>query len=217
MRKYLLVLLCFPALAFGTYNNNGPEQRQDQDQTQSQQQDQAQTQDQQQQQQQTVTATGGDGGSASNDGNNTEINSRTENNSSNVVLVPNNNTESCIRVWGIAFGKNGETGALGIPWRSSRCDYEQAADDAFAAGERELGWFWKCQNKSLYKTFRLDGMSKDEAKVQCHQKAVGHITAMHTIDELRSRIDILLEERGHDRERCNKEKDAITKGCYGQK
>lgn len=150
-----------------------------------------------------------------------------ENNSSNVVLVPNNNTESCVRVFGLAFGKNGESGALGVPWRSKACDYEQAADDAFAAGERELGWFWKCQNKSLYKTFQLDGMSKDEAKHECHRKAVGVTDAYATIDKLKSDLEFLQEERQIERqqyqeskqrlnESCNESKDRILDACKGK-
>jgi len=68
-----------------------------------------------------------------------------------IVLVPNNNTESCLRVFGIMFSNQQGGGGLGIPWRSKKCDYEQAADDAFAQGEQKLGWYWKCQNPNLYK------------------------------------------------------------------
>ena len=133
-----------------------------------------------------------------------------ENNSSNVVLVPNNNTESCVRVWGIAFGRDADSAALGIPWRSKACDYEQAADDAFAAGARELGWFWKCQNQSLAKGFKQDGMSMDEARNECHRKAVGDINAHETIDQLKRTIDFLQQERVIDRENCEESKQRIT-------
>lgn len=133
-----------------------------------------------------------------------------ENNSSNVVLVPNNNTESCVRVFGLAFGKNGESGAIGFPWRSKACDYEQAADDAFAAGERELGWFWKCQNKSLAKVFRLDGMGWDEAKHQCHLKAVGTVDAYATIDKLKSDLAFIQNERRIEQEQCKESVDRCT-------
>lgn len=137
--------------------------------------------------------------------------SNVENNSSTVVLVPNNNTESCVRVFGLAFGKDGSSGALGVPWRSAACDFEQAADDAFAAGERELGWFWKCKNKNLYKGFRLDGMSKDEAMHQCHVKAVGYVTAMKTIDELRSQLEFVENEREIERAKCRESTNRISK------
>lgn len=137
-----------------------------------------------------------------------------ENNSSNIVLVPNNNTESCIRVWGIAWGESGKSGALGVPWRSKACDLEQAADDAFAAGERELGWFWKCQSKNLYKVFMRDGIHKDEAKYLCHQKAVGEISNQQTITRLRKDLDFLQLEREIDREKCNQSKDRIADACF---
>ena len=178
-----------------------------------------------------ATASTGDS-SASNEGNSLVAEGDSvENNSSNVVLVPNNNTESCVRVFGLAFGKNGESAAIGWPWRSRACDFEQAADDAFAAGERDLGWFWKCQNKNVARPFRLDGMSWDEAKHECHKKAVGAGDAYAVIDELRSKLEILEEDRQAkadevqrlngvlttERNDCKKQKDAITKGCFGGK
>ena len=175
----------------------------------------SQTQGQEQGQDQ--TATGGQA-SASNDGVTVGGDtSNVENNSSNIVLVPNNNTENCLRVFGFGFGKDGTSGGFGIPWRSKACDYEQAADDAFAAGERELGWFWKCQNKSLYKVFKLEGMSDDEAKNHCHQKAVGVIDAYATIDQLKRTIDFITSEREIEREKCSESKDRIVAGCYDGK
>lgn len=153
-----------------------------------------------------ASATGGEAAAISgstNEGNDNSNTINTENNSSNVVMVPNNNTESCVRVWGLAFGRNGESGALGIPWRSAKCDYEQAADDAFAAGEREWGWFWKCQNKNLAKSFKLDGDSWDEAMHRCHTKAVGHVTAFRQIDELREHIATLESQIAQHNDRMN--------------
>lgn len=166
------------------------------------------------------------GGSSSNEGNTIDASdhSSVENNSSNIVLVPNNNTEKCLRVWGVAWGKNGESGALGIPWRSAKCDFEQAADDAFAAGERESGWFWKCQNKNLYKRFKAKGESAESASQDCLDSMVGNITAMRTITTLteqletsedlrkieRSRHEQLTEELG---ELCEESKDRIFAAC----
>lgn len=141
---------------------------------------------------------------------------RVENNSSNVVLVPNNNTESCIRVWGFAWGENGTSGALGVPWRSKACDYEQAADDAFAAGERELGWYWKCHNKTLYKPFLSRGKdtTRDEENVAaisaCHARAVGEITKNDTIANLRNQLEFLQNEQAIEREKCKESKDRIN-------
>lgn len=70
-----------------------------------------------------------------------------------IVMVPNNNTEQCLRVIGIMFSNSSGGGGIGYPYRSRKCDYEAAADDAFAQGNVELGWYWKCQNKNLYKKF----------------------------------------------------------------
>lgn len=161
-----------------------------------------------------VDATGGDA-TASNDGNTLETGEITvegdsvENNSSNVVLVPNNNTESCVRVFGLAFGRNGESGALGVPWRSKACDYEQAADDAFAAGERELGWFWKCHNKSLAKPFKGKDESWESAIQDCHAKAVGEVTNMRTIESLKSELEFIENERKIARQKCSESKQRI--------
>jgi hypothetical protein len=166
------------------------------------------------------------GGSSSNEGNNIDASdhSSVENNSSNVVLVPNNNTEKCLRVWGIAWGKNGESGALGIPWRSARCDFEQAADDAFAAGERETGWFWKCQNKSLYKQFKDKDETAGQAKEQCVEKMLGNLIALRTIDTLREQLTTSEDLRKIERDRherlteqlngqCNEAKGRIAEAC----
>lgn len=70
-----------------------------------------------------------------------------------VTFVPNNNTENCLRVIGLSFANSSGGGGLGWPYRSKKCDYEQAADDAFAQGQFKIGWYWKCQNKNLYKRF----------------------------------------------------------------
>jgi hypothetical protein len=188
------------------------------DQTQDQEQDQGQNQLQDQDQDQSQTATGGSS-SSSNEGIDIDAseNNKIENNSSNTVLVPNNNTESCLRVFGIAWGKGGESGALGVPWRSAKCDFEQAADDAFAAGERELGWFWKCKNKNLYKGFKLDGMSKDEAMHQCHLKAVGEINNIKTIDTLREQLTMVDNERLIERNKAKESMERLTLACNESK
>ena len=151
--------------------------------------------------------------SATNEGNALSVNSSYESGPADLVLVPNNNTENCLRVFGFSFGNREGSGMLGVPFRSKSCDYEQAADDAFAAGERELGWFWKCQNKSLYKTFQLDGMSKDEAKDLCHRKAVGEIGNVQTIEALKGDLVFLQREREIERENCEASKDRIGQAC----
>ena len=154
--------------------------------------------------------------SATNEGNALSVNSSYESGPADLVLVPNNNTENCLRVFGFSFGNREGSGMLGVPFRSKSCDYEQAADDAFAAGERELGWFWKCQNKSLYKTFQLDGMSKDEAKDLCHRKAVGEIGKIQTIEALKDDLAFLQREREIEREKCEASKDRIVGACFNK-
>lgn len=162
---------------------------------------------------------GGEGGasSAANEGNNTEINSSTENNSSNTVLVPNNNTENCLRVFGIAWGKNGESGALGLPWRSKKCDFEQAADDAFAAGERESGWFWKCQNSNLYKQFKKKNVSTEMAQESCLAKMVGEVRAMQRIETLTTQLTEINTLRENELTQYRESRERLTEACNDSK
>jgi hypothetical protein len=142
---------------------------------------------------------------------------RIENNSSNVVLVPNNNTENCLRVFGVAWGKSGESGALGVPWRSKKCDYEQAADDAFAAGERETGWFWKCQNSNLYKAFKSKGESNESAQNDCHARMVGEANNLRTINTLKEQLTTVNSERETDRKLAREAQERITEACNESK
>ena len=84
-----------------------------------------------------------------------------------IVLVPNNNTENCLRVIGLSFANTSGGGGLGIPYRSRKCDLEQSADDAFAQGNLQLGWFFKCQNKNVYKTFARSKARKNQMIDAC--------------------------------------------------
>jgi len=194
-------LLLLPWAAQLTHASERTKQYQDQDQAQGQDQSQIQGQDQ------SASAFVTDSSEVT-----TEMN--TENSSSNVVLVPNNNTEPCLRIFGLSFSSNGSAGGIGIPWRSKKCDYEQAADDAFAGGERELGWFWKCQNPNLYKSFKDKGEEADVAQGKCWNKMVGSVTNLNTIEDLRGRVEFLLTERTIDRAKCEESKDRIVEGCY---
>jgi hypothetical protein len=231
-----LVWISIPAFATGNgHNDNNDEQIQNQAQHQGQAQGQYQTAES------TATAdassysegssssSSSEGGSASaeggsssasNEGNALTVEgdtSNVENNSSNIVLVPNNNTEKCLRVWGIAWGRDGTSGALGVPWRSAACDFEQAADDAFAAGERELGWFWKCQNKNLYKQFKGKGESKESAKTDCLDEMVGGVTAIRTINTLTEKLTLSEELRTIERNRNTEAETRITEMCNESK
>lgn len=162
-------------------------------------------------------AEGGQGGASSAVNEGIEVDasdqSRIENNSSNVVLVPNNNTESCLRVWGLGWGNASGSGGIGIPVRSKKCDYEQAADDAFAAGERDLGWFWKCENANLYKSFKDRGESKESAKIDCFDKMVGGVRATETISTMTKMIESLMEESRRQQKIYKEQSDLISQSC----
>lgn len=90
-----------------------------------------------------------------------------ESNNTNVVLVPNNNTENCLRVWGLSWGNSSGAGGIGVPQRSAACDYEQAADDAAALGNHKMAWYWRCHKKNIYKPFRKGNRTAPEAIRAC--------------------------------------------------
>jgi len=201
--------------------NNGDDQDQTQGQDQGQHQGQAQGQGQGQGQAQQVNVNiGGEGagslvsqGATTMDAGDTTVdmsdNSRVENNSSNIVMVPNNNTENCLRVWGLAFGKNGESAAFGLPFRSKKCDYEQAADDAFAQGEREIGWFWKCENTNLSKSFK----DHDDPSAACLARMIGSITATRLIATQKQTIKDYEQREQELKQACNDSKNRMMEAC----
>lgn len=229
--KYLAIFLLFmPAIVFATSTKPAQQQHQNQDQ------------DQHQSQEQTATGgnatinigTNGDGGvgqqsssqgalssNASNDGVTVGGDtSNVENNSSNVVLVPNNNTESCLRVFGFGWGKDGSSGGFGVPWRSKACDFEQAADDAFAGGERDLGWFWKCQNKNLYKQFKGKDESVESAIDDCHTRMLATTSTDEVVRKLEQRLnaaDNQLDLMRRHKEVCDNSLERCTDKVYGEK
>ena len=166
----------------------------------------------------TATAEGGQGGiggtggdaSATNEGIDIDASdqSRVENKSSNIVLVPNNNTESCLRIWGLSWGNSSGAGGLGYPHRSAACDFEQAGDDAAAIGDHQMAWYWRCHKRNIWKTFKGKGGNKDQAIQACHAKMVTFIdagTMADRIRELEADRQMLLREREFDRERCEQQ------------
>ena len=153
-------------------------------------------------------------GSTTLEGGDTTFNST--NKSSNVVLVPNNNTENCLRIWGISFGNSSASGGIGYPHRSAACDYEQAADDAAAVGDQNLAWYWRCHKRNIRKPFKGKGVSSAQATEACHAKMtqfmdVGTLAMRNS--ELERRVQILLDEREFDSDRCEESKDRIMAGC----
>lgn len=188
------------------------------DQDQGQEQDQHQGQEQGQEQSTAVTVeNAAAGGSAINDGNELSVNTVYEAQAPDVVLIPNNNTERCLRVWGLSFSNQSGGGGIGVPWRSKQCDYEAAADDAFAQGERELGWFWKCQNKSLYNSFKEKGESTEQAQRDCHSRMVGQVNKTTTIETLKTQLTEVLEQRDHELREYESSKSRITEMCNESK
>lgn len=158
-------------------------------------------------------------GSAVNEGNEQNISVSHEARAPDVVMVTNNNTERCLRVWGLSFVNQNGGGGLGVPYRSKECDLEAAADDAAAHGLLELAWTFKCKQKSLQRAFggqdwRKTGEGKclRAARESLREKLTVH-EQEQTIGVLRDRLAILQNERIVDREDCERSKDRIIEGC----
>jgi hypothetical protein len=159
-----------------------------------------------------TTLNGGDTSIDTNvDAGDTTFNS--ENNSTNVVLVPNNNTESCLRVWGLSFGNSNGAGGIGYPHRSAACDYEQAADDAAALGNHSMAWYWRCHKKNVYKPFNRPDITKAQAIEACHTKMVQFLdmgTMQQRINTLEEQKRTLLDLREHEQEVCDERVERCT-------
>lgn len=206
-------------------------QGQEQDQHQGQEQDQGQEQGQHQSNANDVSIeNAAAGGSAVNEGNeqNIDISSNYEGGPADLVLVPNNNTEGCLRVFGFSFGNTEGSGMFGVPWRSAQCDYGHMAAAADAQGNQELGWFWRCQMKSAYKVFREKGEDKDVAISQCHDRMIGAVGMVRTIETLTEQLTASEELREIERDRherlteelntlCEESKDRMMTACVSGK
>lgn len=126
-----------------------------------------------------ASATGGTS-SASNEGvsvHSGDTNFNSESTNTNVVLVPNNNTANCMRVFGLSFGNGDGAGGLGYPHRDRACDFEQAADDAAAIGNHKIAWWWRCHKKNLLKTFKTRDMTDEQAQLACWNSMVQMLEA----------------------------------------
>ena len=220
MRTVLLIgALLFAGIAFATGGGNDDDQNQDQSQTQEQ--DQYQGQEMQQQQTLNIESAAA-GGKAVNEGNeqNVAFNSVAEARAPDIVMVPNNNTEKCLRIFGLSISTQDGAAGIGFPWRSAPCDFEQAADDAFAGGERDLGWFWKCQNKNLYKRFRSKGESDESAITDCQERMMQGVSQASMIARLQrdlAELNLLreeeLEQYRQSRQRCQDLTAKLEENC----
>lgn len=218
MKIATIISICLlSGVAFAT----GDDDDRDPSQNQAQEQDQYQKQFQGQEQMVTVESAAA-GGQAINEGNDQSVqfNSVSEARAPDILLVPNNNTEKCLRVFGFSFSTQDGGGGIGFPWRSAACDFEQAADDAFAAGERDLGWFWKCQSKNLYKPFRSKGESKESAMTDCQDRMMQGVSQVQVIAMLRDNLAEMnllrereLEQYRQSRRRCEDTTAKLEENC----
>jgi len=151
---------------------------------------------------------------SSNEGNELSVNSTYESGPGDLVLVPNNNTENCLRVFGFAFGNDQASGMLGLPWRSKNCDFKGLAADAAAYGDHDTAWYWRCHMKSAYKTFKDRGETKEVAIEQCHAKMVGGVSNLKKIENLQEGVKTLLNENIIERKKCDESKNRIMESCY---
>jgi hypothetical protein len=157
------------------------------------------------------------GGSASNEGNSLSVESNYEGGPADLVLIPNNNTESCLRVFGFSFGNKDGSGMFGFPWRSKACDYKAFAADADAQGNLELGWFWRCHMKSAYKVFKDKGESDEAAIGQCHDQMVGRVELLTRVEQLEDELEFERNERRIERENANASRQRIENACEQSK
>lgn len=155
------------------------------------------------------------GGQAINEGNEQKIefNSNYKSQAPDIFMVPNNNTEKCLRIFGLSFSTEGGGGGIGFPWRSAPCDFEQAADDAFAGGERDLGWFWKCQSKNLYKTFRAKGESKESAIGDCQTRMMAGVSQAQMITKLQGDLNEVNRLRDSELIQYRESRDRMQRAC----
>lgn len=185
----------------------------------NQDQDQGQSQDQSQDQRTTVSIeNGAAAASAVNEGNslgvetNFNMSSNVAAQAPDVVLIPNNNTERCLRVWGLSFSNTNGGGGLGIPFRSKECDLEAAADDAFSQGNTDLGWMLKCKQKSMKKAFGGKNW-KTSGEAACFSQAMegtGQVTRIHTLEQ---QLTEVLTQRDHELRQYEASKQRITEMC----
>lgn len=215
---FAIAWVCVPAFATGSYDY-------DDDMTVEQEQNQGQGQEQYQDQTTDVNLANdisienaAAGGSAINEGNaqSVEFNSNYQAQAPDVVLIPNNNTERCLRVWGLSFSNQSGGGGLGLPMRSKECDLEAAADDAFAQGNLDLGWMMKCKMKSMKKAFGGRQWKSDGERL-CFVNAMDGVSQTKTIRTLTETLKTVSTEREIERTLAKESRERITQMCNESK
>lgn len=149
---------------------------------------------------------------ANNEGNSLSLESTYESGPADLVLVPNNNTESCLRVFGFSGGNREGSAMFGVPFRSHACDFDKAADAAAAVGDHETAWFWRCHKKALWKTYAIGERKgrKQRAVAACTADMAGEAAKNARLLEQDRRIQRLIDEREHDRRECAESKQRIA-------
>lgn len=87
---------------------------------------------------------------------NVQVTSRIPKQIPGTVLYMNNNTESCVRVFGLSFANDQASSMLGVPLpRSKPCDLWKAVNEAQENGHTALSYAFMCQIKNIKKTMLL--------------------------------------------------------------
>ena len=146
------------------------------------------SQHQKQYQSQKQTAKSKSSATATNAGNAQNTSFNTEASAPDIILVPNNNTANCQKVYGISFSTQDGGAGIGIPYRDKSCDFEQAADDAASTGQHAIAWFWRCHKKNLYKQFNGRAKHKEQQIRECHKQMLSMFVmekppVLHRVEE----------------------------------
>ena len=171
MRFLILSFLLFSANAYSTGGGDDDDDSDSNNQDQGQDQYQNQDQEQYQGQEQFSTSESLAESSAvvTND-NSFSTSTVVKARAPDIVMVPNNNTSNCMKVYGLSFSTREGGAGIGWPYRDKSCDFESAADDASAQGQHTIAWYWRCHKKNLYKQFGKNSHHKEQRIQACHQR-----------------------------------------------
>ncbi len=174
---HVLFLLLIPCVALATWKKPPPPEM-TQDQSQAQEQGQHQSSESSAQ-----SASESVSGAESNNSVNIQ-GQKVEAPVPDLVLIPHNNTADCQRVFGFGGARPSGGAVFGIPFTSKDCTFEGDADDAFAAGQYAIGYYWDCHKKPAYKSFRRAGASKEQAIQACWRRMMElHVTVNEPVPQ----------------------------------
>ena len=174
--------------------------------------DQYQKQSQDQNQVATSSSESSSVSGANNEGNSLNVESNYQAGPAEVVLIPNNNTANCQRVYGFGGGNTSGNVVLGVPFRDKTCDLEAAADDAFAQGNLKLGWVFKCKQKNIKRAMGGE------------QECLAAVGEQNVVNYMKERIDLLeqqkatlMDVRELDKKRCDEKIERCAAAIFGGK